>query len=162
MGVCAATRGVNWALLRTDDLVAHLNYRAGDGGWEKRGRRAAAGGGPPRPHDAASADAVRRAVKRLAGLGVGYAFDRVGGAEVVRSVPGELSRDAGMVAGLAAGRGRVVAAEAVAAATGWGGERPATALGAAVDGGFAWVDKAGREQSYWFLGLTRGGGGAGS
>lgn len=105
---------------------------------------------------------MRRAVKRLAGLGGGYAVDRVGGAEVVRSVPGELSRDAGVVAGLAAGRGRVVTAEAVAVATGWGGERPATALGAAVDGGFAWVDKAGRERSYWFLGLTRGGGGAGS
>ncbi|GAB0491124.1 hypothetical protein MMPV_002372 [Pyropia vietnamensis] len=156
VGVCATTRSVNGGLLRMDELVALLNRRVGSGGGRAGGERG--GGGAPSPRATVTADDVRRAVKRLASLGGGYAVDRIGGVEVVRSVPGELSRDAGVVAGLAMARRGMVTAASVAATTGWGADRTATALRAAVEGGFAWVDDGGRERSYWFLGLAEGGG----
>jgi len=142
VAVCGATRSVNGGLIRMNELVSRLNRRVG--------------GAPP--HSTVTAEDVRRAVKRLSALGGGYAVERVGGVDAVRSVPGEMSRDVGVVAGLAADRGGVITSGGGAAATGWGRERTVAGLRGCVEGGFAWVDAGGKERSYWFLGLLEGGG----
>ena len=142
--VTMATRELNGGLLSVDELLAKLA--------KLRSRTAAGAASAPQ----ISRDDVLRAVEKLSVLGNGLRVSRVGGRDVLISVPVEISRDSEAALELAAKRGDArVSLRALVAELSWSEERARRALNDVAACGMAWYDAPADEM--WCVAFIEGG-----
>uniref|UniRef100_A0A061R637 Vacuolar protein sorting-associated protein n=1 Tax=Tetraselmis sp. GSL018 TaxID=582737 RepID=A0A061R637_9CHLO len=129
---CLVTREINGGLLDMGALLSSVKRRRGSASAD------------------ITEDDVVRAARKLKVLGSGFAVVQVGSQKMVRSVPGELSRDHNAILELAQGSQNVTLKQLLG--IGWTEQRAMSALQQLLDEGLALVDEGDPSGAtrYWF------------
>eukprot|EP00730_Choanoeca_flexa_P000719 TRINITY_DN10311_c0_g1_i5.p1 TRINITY_DN10311_c0_g1~~TRINITY_DN10311_c0_g1_i5.p1 ORF type:complete len:243 (+),score=51.74 TRINITY_DN10311_c0_g1_i5:120-848(+) len=128
---CMQTRHLNGGLIDLQELFQRVSKRRGSS------------------LDPINTDDILRAVKKLNTLGSGYKVIKLGGRELIQSVPRELSQDHSHVLEAAQAKGYVTKS-GLKERLQWTELRTTQALKQLLQDGFAWIDKQGAEYTYWF------------